>query len=105
MEKIEVISPVGGEVVRQTTVAPRLADLAGKTVCEMWNGLFKGNFTFPVIRELLQEKYPGVKVIPYTEFPFAHGGDNPTHQAELARKMAALAKEKGCDAVISGNGA
>ncbi len=105
MEKIEVVSPVGGEVVRQTTIAPRLADLAGKTVCEMWNGLFKGNFTFPVIRELLQEKYPGVKVIPYTEFPFFFGSDNPTSQVELARKMAALAKEKGCDAVISGNGA
>lgn len=105
MEKIEVVSPVGGDVIRQTTVAPRLPDLAGKTVCEMWNGVFKGDFTFPVIRELLQEKYPGVKVIPYTEFPFFHGGDNPTYQAKLARKMAALAKEKGCDALISGNGA
>jgi hypothetical protein len=105
MERIEVVSPVGGEFIRQTTIAPRLHDLAGKTVCETWNGLFKGDFTFPVIRKLLQEKCPEVKVIPYTEFPFLHGGDNPTYQAELAKKIAVLAKEKGCDALISGNGA
>lgn len=105
MEKIEVVSPVGGEIIRQTTIAPRLHDLAGKTVCETWNGLFKGDFTFPIIRKLLQKKCPDVKVIPYTEFPFLHGGDNPTYQAEVAKKIAVLAKEKGCDALISGNGA
>jgi hypothetical protein len=33
------------------------------------------------------------------------GSDHPAKQRELAQKMAALAKEKGCDAVISGNGA
>ena len=54
MEKIEVVSPVGGEFIGQTTIAPRLHDLAGKTVCETWNGLFKGDFTFPIIRKLLQ---------------------------------------------------
>ncbi len=105
METIEVVSPVGDETAAQTTTAPRLHDLAGKTVGETWNGLFKGDFTFPLIRKLLQERCPGIKVIPYTEFPFLHGGDNPTYQADLARRIAALAREKGCDALISGNGA
>jgi hypothetical protein len=34
-----------------------------------------------------------------------HGGDNPKQQIEAARHVAALAREKGCDAVIAGNGA
>jgi len=105
METIEVVSPVGGETIRQTSLAARLHDLNGKTVGETWNGLFKGDFTFPLIRKHLQQRFPGVTVIPYTEFPFHHGGDNPSYQAELARRIAVLAKEKGCDALISGNGA
>ena len=39
------------------------------------------------------------------EFPHVPGSDNPTRQRELARSIAAAAKAKGCDAVISGNGA
>ena len=105
MEKIEVVSPAGGEVVSQKQLAPRLHDLNGKTVGEIWNGVFKGNETFPVIRELLQQRFPGLKIVPYTEFPFRHGGDNPTQQKEHAQHLAVLAKEKGCDAIISGNGA
>lgn len=105
MEKMEVVSPAGGAIVEQKTVAPRLDHLEGKTIGETWNGVFKGDYTFPIIREMLKRKYPGVKVIPYTEFHHFYGADNPTHQWELARQMAALAKEKGCDALISGNGA
>ena len=105
MKPIEVISPLGGEVIRQNTVAPRLADLNGKTVCEIWNGGFKGDYTFPVLRELLKVKYPGVKIVPYTEFPFSRGADSAAHLNEHARQVAALAKEKGCHVLISGNGA
>lgn len=105
MEKMEVVSPVGGAIVEQETAARRLDALDGKTIGETWNGVFKGDYTFPIIREMLKKKYPGVKVIPYTEFPFFYGADNPTDQKELARRIAALAREKGCDALISGNGA
>ncbi len=105
MKKMEVISPVGGGTIKQKTIAPRLDNFEGKTVCETWNGVFKGDYTFPIFRELLKKKYPGVKVIPYTEFPFFYGGDTPAYQKELAKQKAALAKEKGCDALISGTGA
>ena len=104
-EKLEVVSPVGGEVVKQNAVAPRLADLDGKTICETWTGLFKGDATFPVLRELLKQKYPDARVIPYSEFPVFLGSDAPASQKALAKKIAALAKQKGCDALISGNGA
>lgn len=105
MSKIEVVSPVGLEVVKRSGSAPRLPDLNGKTIGEVWNGVFKGDYTFPVIRKLLQRQYPRLKIIPYTEFPHTPGSDNPGQQREHARRIAALAKEKGCDAVISGNGA
>lgn len=105
MEKLEIVSPLGLEAVRQSGAAPRLDRLDGKTVGEFWNGVFKGDLTFPVIRRLLKQQFPGLKIIPFTEFPHAPGSDHPSKQRELARRMAELAKEKGCDAVISGNGA
>lgn len=104
MDSFDVISPVGGPVIRQAGIAPRLSDLHGKTVGEVWNGVFKGDQTFPVIRQMLKERFPSITIIPYTEFPFRHGGDNPTQQNQLAAEIAAMAREKGCDALISGNG-
>src|SRR5688572_10835301 len=104
-EYLEVVSPLGGEIVRQNAGAPRLADLDGKTICETWTGLFKGDATFPLLRELLKKKYPSAKVIPYSEFPVFLGSDAPASQKALAKEIASLAREKGCDAVISGNGA
>lgn len=103
MEKVH--SPLGGETLRQQSLARRLDRLEGKTIGENWNGDFKGDLTFPIIRNLLQKRYPGIRVVPYDEFPYLYGADNPARQKELARQIAARAKELGCDALISGNGA
>jgi len=100
-----VQSPLGGETVKHNATAPRLDCLDGMTIGESWNGDFKGDYTFPIIRNLLKEKYPGIKIIPFTEFPYIYGADNPVAQKELAKTIAARAKELGCDALISGNGA
>ncbi len=105
MEKMNVVSPVGIPLVKPATAARRLETLGGKTVGEVWNGDFKGDVTFPIIRKLLQQRYPSLRVIPFTEFPHSHVSDNATKQRERASQIAALAKEKGCDAVMSGNGA
>jgi hypothetical protein len=105
MEKLAVVSPAGRAAVKVTGVAPRLADLNGKTVGEVWNGVFKGDLTFPVIRKLLQARYPGIRIVPYTEFYHLPGSDVAAHQRELARDVVAKAMETGCDALISGNGA
>ena len=103
-ETFEVISPLGGGTVQGKSAAKRLDTLNGKTVCEMWNADFKGDFTFPIYRELLKEQFPDVRVIPYTDFPYSSIRGTPAHQRELDEQMVALAKEKGCDAVITGNG-
>ncbi|MBI2910248.1 MAG: hypothetical protein HYX92_21610 [Chloroflexi bacterium] len=98
------LSPLGEPTIEKASAAPRISDLSGKTVCEVWNGVFRGDITFPIIRELLQKRYPGVKVIPYTEFPIP---DNRGTTAELLRRVDAIvaqAIQRGCDAMIVGNG-
>ena len=105
MERYEVVSPAGTDTVKRLSAAPRLESLTGKKIAEVWNGVFKGDVTFPVIRKLLKARYPDLEIVPYTAFPHAPGSDNPARQRELAREIAALAKEQGCHAVISGNGA
>jgi hypothetical protein len=102
-EKYKVVSPIGERHVEMITMPPRLDTLEGKTVCELWNESFKADVTFPVIRESLKKKYPGIKVVPYTEMPKHHLMENPgVTNAESEALIAAL-KEKGCDAVVSGN--
>ena len=105
MGTLHVVSPEGLPAVKQSGAAPRLDTLRGKTVCEFWNGVFKGDVTFPIIRALLKDRYPGLHIVPFTEFPHAPGSDNPVRQRELARELANRARQSGCDAVISGNGA
>ena len=105
MEKLSVVSPLGFAVVKSAGSAPRLDTLAGKTIGEVWNGVFKGNFTFPVLRKALQQKYPDLKIIPYTKFPHAPHSDNPARQKEVADEVMAIAKRENCDALITGNGA
>jgi len=92
-----VVSPLGEDTVKMIEMAPRLDSLANKTVCMVSNNDFKANITLPAIEKALKEKYPGIKVVPYTEFPTAFSGT----QWDPVR---AQYKTKGCQAVISGNG-
>lgn len=101
----EVHSPIGMETIKRGTLAANLGQLDGKTIAESWNGDFKGDYTFPLIRELLQKRFPRLRIIPYDELPYFHGADSPLRQRELARNIATRARELGCDALISGNGA
>jgi len=105
MERLSVVSPVGLPDVAPGRAARRLGELNGATLGEIWNGVFKGSTTFPLIRKLLQDRYPRLTIIPYTEFPHLPGSDHPAEQWQRARAVAALARDKGCDAVITGNGA
>ncbi len=90
---LEVFNPSGAVEVSQR-FASRLADLDGKTVCMLWNGLWEGDRIFPLIGELLQKRYPTVKVIPYTELPVG-AIDTP--------EVSKIVKEKGAQAVIVGS--
>jgi hypothetical protein len=99
-----VVSPLGNPVVKMITMAPRLDGLAGKTVCMVWNQAFKADITLPAIAELLKEKYPDIKIISYTDIDAAIQAASREDASAEADTLQAVLKEKGCDALISGNG-
>jgi hypothetical protein len=103
-EKVGVISPEGLQIGEKKNVSQHMDTIEGKTICEVYNNHFKGEQMFHIYRQLFKEKFAGVKVIPYDEFPIVYVGADPASQRKTAKEIAALAKEKGCDAVISGNG-
>jgi len=101
---LEVISPAGLPVTQSKGLAPRLDTLAGKTIGEVYNHHFKGDQMFVLYRELLRQRFPGVRIVPFTELPASFVGGDPASHRRIAQEVAARAKEKGCDALISGNG-
>ncbi len=95
---LEVYNPTGTIEITEL-YAPRLADLSGKTICELSDHSYESGRTFPVIRELLQRRFPDVKIVPYTEFPNILGAEADVDV------LSDLPKEKGCDGAIVGNAA
>ena len=101
----EVVSPLGEPAVNTITVAPRFDGLEGKTIGEIWNGGFRGDESLPMIRTILQERYPTVKLIPYTESSLSTiVSFHPDKKKKTLDTLSAQIKEKRCDAVITGNG-
>ncbi len=91
---LKVLNPTGEPEVSSIS-ARRVADLHGKTICEVWQGVFRGSEIFPIYRELLKARFPDAKFIPYTEFPVAYPNIDT---------IGNLVKKNGCDAVIVGVG-
>ena len=103
--KYEVVSPLGESVIKVSKLAPRVRTLEGKTVCEISNYDFEADETFPMIREMLRERYPNIKVIPYNEMPRMIVPELASeNMAETLKTLRVALSEKGCDAVIAGNG-
>lgn len=92
---LEVSDPTGAIEVNELH-APRLADLNGKTICELSNGSWGHERTFPLIRKLLQKRFPNIEIIPYTEFPVGSFSID-------VENIGNIVKEKGGQAVILGN--
>ena len=105
-EVYKVVSPLGEAAAEMVPHAPRLKTLGGKTICEIWNGGFKGDETFPILRGMLKERYPDIKIIPYTEFPLTSIASlgPATIETVLGAVKEGILKNA-CDAVITGNGA
>ena len=103
-DKNRVVSPEGLPLAASAGLTRHIDTLEGKTIGEVYNNHFKGELMFQTYRRLFKEKFPGVKVIPFNEFPTVFVGGDPASQKKTAREIAALAKERGCDAIITGNG-
>ncbi len=96
----KVVWPLGKLVSQTVDLAPRIADLRNKTICELSDYGFRSEAIFPLLREALSRRYPGIKFIEYTNFGNTHGPQETEMIAGLAEKL----HQYNCDAVISGVG-
>jgi hypothetical protein len=103
-QTLKVISPEGLPLGPTGTVSTPLDTLRGKTLGEVYNNHFKGELMFQTYRRLFEEKYPGIRIIPFDQFPIVYVGGDAASQKRTAKEIAAIAKAKGCDAIITGNG-
>ena len=92
---LEVSDPAGAFEITQR-FSPRLTDLNGKTICEITNGSWEGDRTFPRIRQLLQRQFPTAKLVPFDQFPVL---DTKVDISGLEDAV----KKAGCQAAIVGN--
>jgi hypothetical protein len=99
-----VLSPAGLQLSTVGTSSRHLESLEGKTIGEVYNNHFKGELMFQTYRRLFRERYPGVRIIEYDKFPIVYVGGDPAAQKKTAKDIAALAKQWGVDALITGNG-
>jgi hypothetical protein len=97
--RYEVVWPLGREV-GPGSFAPRLGDLDRAVVAELWDNMYRGDEGFPILRDELRRRHPGLTVIPYSEFGNIHGADEHTVLAELPARL----REQGCHGVIAGVG-
>jgi len=97
---LKVYDPTGAFEVTQT-FAPRLADLNGKTICELSNNSWEHNRTFPAITQALQNQFPTAKIIAYDKLP--SGMTTVSTPGIDSDSTAAAVKAAGCQAVIVGN--
>jgi len=97
----DVLSPLSRKAVKTSAAAPRVPDLNGKTVCELWDVIFRGETIYPIVREYIRNRFPGVRFVGYEEFGNFHGAREAQVSAEIPAKLRA----HHADAVIVGIGA
>lgn len=110
-QMFEVVRPVSEEEKKAASTSPRLPDLKGRKIGELSSNIYNAHISFPIIREMLKERYPDLKIIPYTEINeslpqstiVTYSGDAEA-QAEKERVIVKIAREKGIEGFIIGNG-
>jgi hypothetical protein len=98
--QFEVVWPLGRRIEAKARLTAGLADLNGKTVVELWDGVFRGDEIYPVLREELKKAYPDVKIVPYEAMGIPFG-----EIKDYVKKLPAFLRANGADAVIAGVGA
>lgn len=95
-----VVWPRSPKSLEVKPLAPRLASLQGRTVAFVWDYLFRGDEIWPILKEALGERFPGMRFIDHDAFGSTHGEDERRVLAELPGKLKSL----GVEAVVSGMG-
>ncbi|MCC7079639.1 MAG: hypothetical protein IT530_03120 [Burkholderiales bacterium] len=93
--RFEFHDPTGMLEVTQAH-ASRVTTLAGKKIGFLTNEQWQAHRMLPLLKELIEQDFPGAKVLPVDRFPIGN--------AEIPKEStAALVKELEVDAVIVGN--
>jgi hypothetical protein len=96
-----VTAPTGAKTTRDAWVPrPPLPDLTGKTVCELWDYVYRGDEMFDVIRTELTARYEGIRFVGYAEFGNIHGATEQEVVGALSQRL----REFRVDAAIVGVG-
>jgi hypothetical protein len=97
MTRLEFYDPSGTLEVTQAH-APRLPSLEGKRIGFVSNEQWQAYRMLPMLKELLEQDFAGITVLPVDAFPQGNAliGDEET---------AAQVKKSGVDGVIVGNAA
>jgi hypothetical protein len=99
-----VVTPSGEPAVEKQGFSTRLDTLDGKTVGMLWNRVFRGDETLPMIGELLLQRFPTMKVIPWEEFPVTSvPALHAARQQETLQTLTDVLLERRVDAVVTGN--
>ncbi len=99
--RFDVLWPLSRRSVKSVAAAPRIPDLNGKTVCEIWDVLFRGEIIYPQVRDFMTARFPGVKFVGHEPFGNFHTAREHQVHAALPDKL----RQHGADAVIVGIGA
>ena len=94
----QVLWPRGRRTVTARPVARRLDTLAGKTIGQLWDDLFRGDEIFPILEEELARRFPGVRFVRYDTFGSTHG----RHEQRVLAELPEMLRRHAVDAVISG---
>jgi len=100
-ETESVLWPLARRAARARALAPRVPDLNGKTICELWDVIFRGETIYPLVREHLRKRFPEVRFVSYEEFGNFHGAREAQVMGEIPGKLRAHK----ADAAIVGIGA
>jgi len=96
----EAYWPRGRKQKGMQPLAPRCESLAGKTVAQLWDFMFRGDEVFALLEEALQARFPDVKFVSWRVLGNTHAADEREVLAALPDRL----RELGVDAAISGMG-
>ncbi len=95
-----VVWPRSAKVVEVKPLAKRLDTMDGKKVAFLWDDLFRGDEIWPILKQELSARYPGLTFVDHDAFGSTHGDEERRVLAELPDKIRSMK----IDAVVSGMG-
>ena len=102
VEKLEVFCPVGEPGAKPVPSASRVQDLNGKIICQVSNGQFQAGTVLSAVGDLIKNRFPSAKVVPWTEFPII---DTKGDVEKRLKETREALQQNGADVVITSTGA